>query len=240
MNRSRRTAGLRVVGMLTICGLHAFVPAASIAQTSDAVVSITSEPDHRIRFDNGRVRMYEVVLPKGKATLWHEHRADSFSVTFGAAEITNEPRDGKPVVVPRAAGTVGFNSTADGPYSHRVVVTGETTFHVLVTELLTSSPGSSGNVARRAGPFTLALENPRGRAYRLTLGPGEMTEAFTRPANSALFAISSGRVSEHREGQPPRLWDFEPAHFRWFDASDKLAIKNEGAAPIDLVEIEIW
>src|SRR5262245_42607606 len=89
------------------------------------VVAITAEPDHKIRFDNGRVRMYEVVLPKGKATLMHEHRADSFTVFFRTAEVTNEPHGGgKPAIFNRTAGFVGFTSTAKGAYSLRVIASG--------------------------------------------------------------------------------------------------------------------
>lgn len=78
------------------------------------VVPITAEPEHRIRFDNGTVRMYEVRLPKGHATLMHEHRADSFSVIFGDTEITNEPLEGAATESTFAAGRVGFASTAQG------------------------------------------------------------------------------------------------------------------------------
>ena len=98
---------------LVFCGLGFLAPNSGVAQTPDAVIPITAEPDHKIRFDNGSVRMYEVVLPKGKATLMHEHRADSFVVFFRAAESTNEPYGGgKPLVLNRTPGAVGFASTA--------------------------------------------------------------------------------------------------------------------------------
>lgn len=230
-----------LAAILVSCYLGILAPTSSVAQTPDGVVPITSEPDHKIRFDNGRVRMYEVVLPKGKATLVHEHRADSFTVFFRTAEVTIEPHGGKPVVFKRTPGFVGFNSTAKGPYSHRVIASGETTFHVIAMELLSPTPtGSATATQRPSSTFKVALENPRGRAYRVTLAPGESTETFTRPAGSALFAISAGRISETGDGMPVRLWDFEPAHFRWFETSEKLSVKNESSTPIELVEIEIF
>ena len=48
------------------CCLLVLAPMSGIAQTPEGVVPITSEPDHKIRFDNGKVRMYEVVLPRGR------------------------------------------------------------------------------------------------------------------------------------------------------------------------------
>ena len=223
------------------CCLLVLAPMSGIAQTPEGVVPITSEPDHKIRFDNGKVRMYEVVLPKGKATLWHEHRADSFTVFFRTADVTNEPFRGKPLVLQRTPGSVGFNSTAKGPYSHRVTASGDTTFHVIALELLDAQPSGSASVGQRSSAaYKVVVENPRGRAYRLTLNPGESTAAFTRPGNTALFAISSGRISEQPEGKAPRLWDFEPAHFRWFETGEKLSLKNESSSAIELVEIEIY
>jgi len=173
--------------------------------------------------------------------LWHEHRADSFTVFFRTADVTNEPFRGKPLVLQRTPGSVGFNSTAKGPYSHRVTASGDTTFHVIALELLDAQPSGSASVGQRSSAaYKVVVENPRGRAYRLTLNPGESAGAFTRPGNTALFAISSGRISEQPEGKAPRLWDFEPAHFRWFETGEKLSLKNESSSAIELVEIEIY
>jgi len=231
-----------LAAILVTCCFGVIAPVSGIAQTPDGVVPITSEPDHRIRFDNGKVRMYEVVLPKGRATLMHEHRADSFTVFFRSSEVTNEPYGGgKPAVFNRTPGFVGFTSTAKGPYSHRVIASGETTFHVIAMELLSPSPAGSAPTTQRPGPaFKVALENPRGRVYRVTLAPGESTETFTRPAGSALFAISGGRISEAVDGKSVRLWDFDPAHFRWFENSARVSMKNESSTPIELVEIEVF
>jgi hypothetical protein len=190
-----------LVAILLYFSLGGLVPASSVAQTPDGVVSITAEPEHKIRFDNGQVRMYEVVLPKGKSTLVHEHRAGSFSVIFHNTEITNEPHGGKPVVFKRPAGFVGFASTAKGLYSHRVIASGETTFHVIAMELLSPTPAGSATISQRPGSaFKVVLENPRGRAYRIPLALGETTEAFTQTAGSALFGISGGRISETVDG----------------------------------------
>lgn len=233
---------LPLVATIVFCYLGILAPGYGFAQTPDGVVPITAEPDHKIRFDNGRVRMYEVVLTKGRASLVHEHRADSFTVFFRTAEVTNEPYGGgKPVVINRTPGFVGFNSTAKGPYSHRVIASGETTFHVIAMELLSPTPAGSASTTQRPGSaFKVALENPRGRAYRVILAPGESTETFIRPAGSALFAISGGRISETIDGKSVRLWDFDPAHFRWFENSEKMSMKNESSTPIELVEIEVF
>jgi hypothetical protein len=199
------------------------------------VVPITDEPAHKIRFDNGLVRMYEVVLKPGEATLMHEHLADNFTVFFRNARILIEPFGVvEPTVIEVVPGGVGFTSTAEGPYSHRVVSGGDETFHVIAMELLTPPPAKAAHPAPRSGAaFDLVLENNRGRAYRIMLAPGESTGSFTRPAGTALFAVSAGRISETPEGKPSRLWDFETADFRRFDAGETLSIRNT-ATPQEL------
>jgi len=214
-------------------------PAGGPPEATQSVVAIDAEPNHRIRFDNGKVRMYEVVLAKGQSTLMHEHRADSFSVIFGNAEITNEPRGGKPRSFKLPSGFVAFASTAKGPYSHRILATGDTGLHVIAMELL--SPAQTAIAGKRANvPFKVVRESPRGRAYRITLAPGASAPAFTRPAGSAMFAVSAGRIREDADGGSARLWDFRPGDFHWFDSSERVSLRNEGPRPVDLIEIEVY
>ncbi len=92
----------------------------------------------------------------------------------------------------------------------------------------------------RFPPFEVVIDNPRGGLYRLKLGPSEAIDPFERPAATAILAISSGRISEQSAGRPDRLWDFEPGSFRWIEASEELAVRNEGSVPIELVEIEVF
>lgn len=231
----------RLGAILAYCLLGFLVPLPGIAQAPEGVVPITSEPEHKIRFDNGKVRLVEVVLPKGKSSLFHEHRADAFFVFFRTAEITSEPFGEKPVVTTTPAGSVHFRPTADGPYVHRVIASGAEIVHVSALELLESAAAGPASAPQdRFPPFEVALENSRGRIFRLKLGPGEATEAFTRPAGTAIFAVSSGRISEKREGNPERLWDFEPGHFRWVEIGEVLSLRNGGSAPIEWVEIEVF
>jgi hypothetical protein len=234
-------ARLFVATLVSVC-LGFLAPMSCVAEPPDGVIPITAEPDHKIRLDNGSVRIIEVVLPRGKASLFHEHLYDAFFVFFRNAEITNEPFRGKPVATKTPVGSVSFTSTSTGPYAHRVIASGGETVHVIATELLAPPPaaGAASASESRFPPFEVALESSRGRIYRLKLNPGETADGFTRPARTAVFAISSGRISEKPEGKPARLWDFEPGHFRWVEASEELSLKNESAAPIELVEIEVY
>lgn len=228
-----------IVLAISICTL---VAEPANGQSQDKVVPVTAEANHRIRFDNGKVRMYEVELQQGKATAFHEHVSDSFAVILNTTSRANDPKDGQRSIAVVKAGQVGFASTAKGPYSHRIEATAEVPYHVIAMELL--SPGNLGTTngaKKRFPPFDLAVqENPRGQAYRLILKPGESTGPFDRPANTAIFAIPGGRTSEVIDGKAPRLWDSNVGSFRWTDEPSRLTIRNEGTTEVDFIEIEVF
>ena len=242
MHTHRKESRTRLHYVLAVyCCLAVLAAPTSFGRTPEGVVPVSSEPNHKIRFDNGKVRMYEVFLHKGRGTLFHEHRADIFVVSFLDSEATDEPRGGTPLLFEVLPGTVGFVSTWAGPYSHRVIASKNTEFHVIAMELMSPKPDKAANPNQRANPpFRVVSENRRGRVYRIRLAPGESTGLYTRPASTALFAISTGRIAEEVDGKPNRLWDFEPGHFRWMDTSETLLLKNEGGKPVDLVEIEVF
>jgi hypothetical protein len=237
----------RIVGALPIAiGLSItcaalLAPAPVRAEPPERVVAITAEPHHKVRFDNGRVRLVEAVFLKGNASLFHTHLYDAFFVFFNTAAVGNQILGEKAVITKLAAGAVHFTSTAKGPYTHSVSAAGEETVHVSALELMQAPPPISAHTPQdRFPPFEVVIDNPRGRLFRLKLGPGEATESFVRPAATAILAVSSGRISEKATGRQDQLWDFEPGYFRWTETSEELTLRNESSTPIELVEIEVF
>ena len=239
MLSSRHRWTLDVVLLLCVC---IFVSLPATAQLPDNVVPVGAEANHKIRFDNGKVRMYEVLLSKGMGTALHEHALDNFAVILATTTRANEPKGGQRTVGPVQAGQVGFASTAKGPYTHRIEATGDVPYRVIAMEIFGAGNLGTGTAhAKRPSPFTAAAqENPRGQAYRLALKPGETSGPFERPANTAIFAIRGGRSSESIDGKAPRLWDSETGSFRWTDEPYRLSIRNEGTTDIEFVEIEVF
>jgi quercetin dioxygenase-like cupin family protein len=228
---------LSVAFIMTLSGLLA--PSLCHAELPAGVVPITSEPSHHVRLENGKVRIIEALIPKGEKSLFHEHRFDGFFVFFKADGFVNEPYEGKPMSPSLQTGAVQF-IPANKPYIHRVGASENHDVHVSVVELLTPANEVAKETEQRFPPFEVSLENSRGRIYRLKLGPGESTDVFARPANTAIFAITSGQVTEKLEGKPAGKWELAPGKFRWTDSSEELTIKNDGQIPVELVEIEVF
>jgi hypothetical protein len=224
----------------TFVAALALLPVTVLSQ--DNVLHVSAEANHRIRFDNGKVRMYEIELIKGKTTAFHEHTADNFAVVLNTTSRITEPKDGQRAAGSVKAGLVAFATTAKGPYTHRIEATGDVPFRVIAMEILNMGRlGDAPSASRRSAPFVVAVaENPRGQAYRLFLKPGESVGPFDRPRNTAIFAIAGGRTSEVIEGGAPRLWDSETGSFRWVDEAARLTIRNEGSTEVELLEIEVF
>ncbi|MDH3280437.1 MAG: hypothetical protein OEQ18_04835 [Gammaproteobacteria bacterium] len=218
-------------GLLASSLCHAELPA--------GVVPITSEPNHKVRFENDKVRMIEARVPKGKKSLFHEHRFDGFFVFFKGEGLINEPYEGKLMSPNLKTGAVQF-IPANKPYIHRVGASESQEVHVSVVELLTPAKDVTQAAEGRFPPFEVSLENSRGRIYRLKLSPGESIDVFTRPASTAIFAITSGQITEQYEGRPAKTWSLEPGKFRWTDSREDLTILNDGKIPVELVEIEVF
>jgi hypothetical protein len=115
-------------------------------------------------------------------------------------------------------------------------------FHVVDLEVLNNAKlGSDLATAKRPESVSkVVLENERGRAYDMVLKPGASTGVFTRAANTGIFAVSGGSVTETPEGKAARLWDSEPGDFHWSDAPERLTITNGSASDVEFVEIEIF
>jgi hypothetical protein len=227
--------------IVTLVILALAVPVSMLAQGSDTVVPVHKESHHRVRFDNGIVRVYEVKLKKGESTLFHEHAADNFAVRVSTNTIVDQRLGEQSNVFSGKTGKVTLASTEKGPYTHRVGSVDDY-FHVVDVEINSKSRlGPNVETPKRSDKrFTIVSETSRGRAYRMILKASESTEVFARPANTAIVALSGGRVTEVTEGKPPRYWDSEPGNFRWVNAPDKLTIKNDGVIDLDVIEIEIF
>jgi len=65
--------GFRFVAVLTMaCAL-----AVTHSAYSEEVVSVAAEPQHKIRYDDGALRISEVQLARGVGTLMHQHMVAS-------------------------------------------------------------------------------------------------------------------------------------------------------------------
>src|SRR2546421_3606278 len=161
----------------------ALVPNGSWSQTNSSPqspVEISGEAHHHPKLENEFVRIWDVTVPAGDATLWHAHRNDNVVVTLGDANLRLENATAPPAEAQWKFGEVRF---AKATYTHRAMNIGTPPFHNLTIELLKPSnfvADPSALAAAEAGR-TPILENDRVRVYRLSLAPGEAQATHTHP-----------------------------------------------------------
>ena len=71
----RRTIFLRLFGT-ALAGARMVPAFAALGDDAGSAVSASDEPHHHVILKNGLVRMFRVLIPPGRSTLWHEHNFD--------------------------------------------------------------------------------------------------------------------------------------------------------------------
>ncbi len=207
----------------------------------DSPVEISGEPRHHPKLENEFVRVWDVTVPAGDATLWHAHRNDNVVVVLGGASLRIETAGAAPNEVQWNFGEVRFGKAT---YVHRAMNVGTTPFHNFTIELLKASTKSPAETKLKE-PITRApaFENERVRAYRLTLEPGQSTPMHTHTLAGLAIAITAGEIEVITEGKTkPAKRDrltLPLGDVRWRSGAVTHSIKNVGKTRFEAVDIEL-
>lgn len=205
----------------------------TLAQES---VPVAREPRHHLKFENEYVRVYDVVVPPGDATLFHTHAADYLFVSIGDANLKAEVMGGQPGDLILKDGEVRFTK---GPITHRVTNQTKNDFRNITIEVLKSSGGQAPSTSHKLIPgHTLVLENDRVRVERLVLNPGESTGTHSHTLSALLVAVSAGEIEVEAPGQQGQTVKFAPGDFRWREGRITHNLTNVGKTRFEAVHID--
>ncbi len=104
--------------------------------TESDPVPVEQEPHHRVVFANQYVRIMDVVVKPGEATLFHKHSLDNVAVILTGAKMKRQFAGEDWADSPSADGSVGFAAGTKKSYTHRIQNVGDTTFHVVDFQVL--------------------------------------------------------------------------------------------------------
>jgi quercetin dioxygenase-like cupin family protein len=196
-------------------------------------VPVASEPRHHLKFENEYVRVFDVVVPPGDATLFHTHANDYLFVSIGDANLKAEIMGNQPGTLILKDGEVRYTKAT---ITHRIANLTKEPFRNITIEVL-KSPGSQAGLTEIAG-HTLVLENDRVRVERLILEPGQSTNMHEHSLSGLGVAVSGAKVMIESPGQKPQTVDFKPGEFRWHDGKIAHSLKNVGKTRFEAVDIE--
>jgi quercetin dioxygenase-like cupin family protein len=206
------------------------------AATAQAPVPVQQEPRHHFKFDNQYVRVFDVVVPPGDATLFHTHSNDYVFVSIGDANLKAELMGGRPSDLILKNGEVRFSKA---PVTHRVSNGSSTPFRNITVEIL-----KSGTTSGAAAPITgvpghsAVLENERVRVERLVLEPGQSTGAHTHSLMCLAVTVAGSKLQLETQGQKTQTLNPTPGESNWFGEKRPHTLKNIGSTRFEAVEIE--
>ena len=211
------------------------IPLVGLSQSNSPQnpVEINGEPRHHPKFENEFVRIWDVTVPGGDATLWHAHRNDNVVVTLAPAKLHIETLDKDPVDAEWKFGEVRFSKAT---YIHRAMNVGTTAFHNLTIELLKPASAGTQTMAGEAGRQPV-LENDRVRVYRASLAPGESVATHTHQFPYLDVTMSAAEIEVTANGKAVRH-PVKEDDVSWEPAGVTHSIKNVGRTRFEAVSIE--
>ena len=227
----------RSLGMVLLISFGLLV-IASQSNSPQSPVEISGEPRHHPKFENEFVRVWDVTVPAGDATLWHAHRNDNVVVTLAGAKLRLETAGGgAPAEAEWKFGDVKFGKAT---YVHRAMNIGATSFHNFTIELLKATAISEPGRPSPDNPRVPVLDNDRVRVYRVSLEPGQSTGMHTHFLPSLAVAITAADLEATSEGKASADRLTVPAgDVRWRGGALTHSIKNVGKTRYEGADIEI-
>jgi hypothetical protein len=222
--------------------LAAMLAQPALAQNDERPVPIERAPFHLPVITNEYVTLFDVYIPPGRTGGYHIHTGDSVSVNIENADMSNQDL-GEPQPGPPHRGKPGSVSYADyrtEPKTHKATNVGATPFHNIFFKFRNPQPGGFVPSSRVDVPgYMQVLDNARVRGWRLVVGPGQSAAAITQTAPGLRIVVAGGDIVESVPGQPDRSMWLRTGTFFWQDAGATRAVRNAGAARVELVEFEL-
>jgi hypothetical protein len=178
-----------------------FVVAATVA--AGAQVLVQNEPHHRVAYENADLRILDVRVPVGEATLDHRHERDIVTVSMNAGTRTRIVSPSQPAGVARPLRPLADATIAEyagKPDSHRVDNVGDAPYQLFAVENLRPVAWStSGAVSALA--TTLATEGRAFRIYDVRLVTGAPQTTHTHAVPTVALLVSGKVLSDGPDAQ---------------------------------------
>lgn len=196
---------------------------------------------HQVVFADQDIVVLNNRYPPSGDSGFHAHDRDQFYVAIEHAQSLGQAPGGPLKAGPRmSAGAAGYGGAYGERRVHRVINSDQGPAQFIVIEFLRAKP-SGIEVAYRdqASSYVQIIDNPRLRAWRLILEPGESAPAITQGGKGVRVVVRGGLLTTSSPGSADQTHWLRPADFAVQPADRTRALKNSGAETIELVEFEL-
>lgn len=213
--------------------------------TTPAEVEITSEPSHHLALQNSYVRVFQVEVFAGSATLMHRHRHDYVFITLGSAEISNQVEGKAPVTLTLHDGEA---RATDGGFAHIVRNLAPTSFRTVAIELLQDekarqSPPPKWDEERglhvlHGGTEDILFVKDGVRVSQIDLQIAGSMPKHHHPGPHLIVALTDLVLRSDAVGQAPSNLEMKAGDVKWLDSGLTQTETNVGEKEAKLVILE--
>jgi hypothetical protein len=196
---------------------------------------------HVPAFRNAYVTVFLIDIPGGRASDYHVHDHDMTCVSTDEypPEAYSQPLGGPPGQPRRPPrGEVTYLRYFNQPVTHRAINPGTLAMRSVCAQLVASAPYGFQAEERPTSAYQQLLDNPRVRAWRLILEPGQVAPAITQSAPGMRVVINEGEITEAGADGRERGMRLRQGEFTWQDAGTSRTVRNIGSTRVELVEFE--
>lgn len=236
------TRHIKRIGILGCC---LFLAAGSLALAkqppSETAVPVEHASFHQLVFADEDVAILNNLYPPKGDSGFHTHYRDLFAVVIQASQ-SNGQGLGKPLTAAPMypAGASVYSAVGAEPRTHRVVNGDKSAFQIIVVELRRSKPLGNAISTRDAAPqYVQIFDNPRIRAWRLILAPGQSAPSISQANKGVRVVVRGGLLTTITSGLQDQQLALRPGDFAVQPVGATRALKNSGTEIIELVEIEL-
>lgn len=210
------------------------------ANDDNLIVPIYDEPRHHVIMENGVMRVMRVMIPPGHATLWHAQNLDFVNTIIGGSHnIIARKGEGPGEPVEMKTGSVRYGDYQRSPIVDRVSNVGATLNHQIAFEITDLARRNYGNADRsHATNFSVILDKPHVRGWRLKLQPGETTPVYRQDGPGIRVVLSGARLIDRRPGELGQQISLRPGD-ALFTTPGLIAVTNAAEEPLEIMEYEL-
>jgi quercetin dioxygenase-like cupin family protein len=199
-------------------------------------VPVSKEPHHHFKFENEFVRVYDVTVEPGDATLYHTHSNDYIFVNLTNTRLKAQTLGAAAIDLPVKIGQTVFSKA---PITHLVANPDTVPYRNITVEILKTPRVETGKSPLAGVPgHEIVLENDRIRIERLVLEPGQATGKHTHTLMSLGIAVTAAKVAYQGEDGKEQVAEFKAGDFNWHPQPRTHSLKNVGATRFEAIEIE--
>lgn len=216
-------------------------PVMGVQSQADEFVPVEQASFHQLVFADDDIAILNNLYPPSGDSGFHAHYRDLFAVVIQPSE-SNGQALGKPLTKGSVneKGQAVYSPVGDQRRVHRIINGDKEIFQIIVVEFRRAAPLGNEISSREGAPqYVQIVDNPRMRAWRLILEPGQSVPAISQGSKGVRVVVRGGLLKTMTPGIADQSLALQSGEFSVQPAGSTRALSNAWSETIELVEMEL-